>query len=226
MWLTNGPIMNLAFVAAKIDAGKGEKDPVSMFIVPFAGTKGITVSKPTELMLKGAGGTAELFFSDVRIPAENILGGVEGKGLAHAFSTLALGRMVIAARAIAACELALELTLDFVKHRKAFGQRIIDFQNTSFKLASVKTEAAVGRAFIDSLLGQLAGSVVDPTAAAMAKLWATETEGRVMDECLQLFGGAGYSDEYPISKMFALARAHRIQAGTSEILRVIIGRSL
>jgi long-chain-acyl-CoA dehydrogenase len=226
MWLTNGPIMNLAFVVAKIDAGKGVDDPISMFIVPFEGTPGITVSKPTEMMLKSAGGSAQAFFSDVRVPAENLLGGIEGKGLSHAFKTMSLGRLVVAARAMAACELALELTLEFVKNRKAFGQRILDFQNTQFKLADVRTETAVGRAYIDKMLRQLIESEVDSTDSAMAKLWATETEGRVMDECLQLFGGAGYSDEYPISKMFALARAHRIQAGTSEILRLIIGRSL
>jgi alkylation response protein AidB-like acyl-CoA dehydrogenase len=226
MWLTNGPIMTMALVVAKVDAGLGPKDPITMFIVPLQGTKGVSVSQPIELMLKSAGGIAEISMKDVRIPKENVLGGVEGKGLRHAFSTLALGRMVVAARAIAACELALELTLEFVKSRKAFGQHIFDFQNTQFKLASVKADTAVGRAYIDDQLSKLANGTVDPTEAAIAKLWTTETEGRVMDECLQLFGGAGYSDEYPISKMFALARAHRIQAGTSEILRLIIGRSL
>jgi acyl-CoA dehydrogenase len=226
MWLTNGPIMNMAFVAAKIDAGNGAKDPITLFIVPLEGTKGVSVGKPMELMLKSAGGVAEMSFDNVRVPKENVLGGVEGQGLAHALSTLALGRLVVGARAIAACELALELTLEFVKGRKAFGQRIFDFQNTQFKLASVKAETAVGRAYIDSQLKHVIGNAVSVTDAAIAKLWSTETEARVMDECLQLFGGSGYSDEYPISKMYALARAHRIQAGTSEILRLIIGRSL
>ncbi len=226
MWLSNGPLMNFAFVAAKIDHGKTLDDPVTLFIVPFDEVKGLTVSKPSEMLNKSAGGIAELFLDDVRVPAEYILGGAEGRGLAHAFATLGLARVASATRAVAAGELALQLTLEFVKNRKAFGKRIADFQNTQFKLATVKTELAVGRAFADKLLAQVLGNAIDPTESAMGKLWCTEMEGRVMDECLQLFGGAGYSDEYPISKMFAFARAHRIQVGTSEIMRLIIARSL
>lgn len=227
MWLTNGPILNLPIIAAKIDAGKGEADPISMFLVPLdEGIEGITVSKPIELMLKGAGATGAIFLDDVRLPARCLLGGVEGKGLGHALRTMALGRMAIAARCIAACELALELTVDFVKDRKAFGQRIFDFQNTQFQLASAKADTVVGRAFIDSVLPKLLDGGVDPTTAAVAKLWCAETEGKVIDSCLQLFGGAGFSDEYPISKMYTSARGHRIQGGTSEIMRLLIARSL
>jgi acyl-CoA dehydrogenase len=227
MWLTNGPILNLPIVAAKIDAGKGDADPISMFLLPLEeGLSGVTISKPIELMLKGAGATATLYLDNVRIPARNLLGGVEGKGLAHALSTMALGRTAVGARAVASCELAIELTAEFVKNRKAFGQRIFDFQNTQFQLASAKAETTVGRAFIDSVLKKLSGSTVDPTTSAIVKLWTTETAGRVIDECLQLFGGAGFSDEYPISKMYAAARGMRIQAGTSEIMRLLIARSL
>jgi acyl-CoA dehydrogenase len=227
MWLTNGPILNFPIVAAKTDTGKGDADPISMFILPLEeGIKGVTVSKPIELMIKGSGGTGMMFFDNVRIPARNLLGGVEGKGLSHALSTMALARTAIGARSVAACELAIELTLEFVKNRKAFGQRIFDFQNTQFKLASAKAETAVGRAFIDSILPKLLAAKVDPTLSAIAKLWPTETANRVLDECLQLFGGAGFSDEYPISKMYASARGHRIQAGTSEIMRLLIARSI
>jgi long-chain-acyl-CoA dehydrogenase len=225
MWLSNGPIINMVFVAAKVDQGTREKDPVSLFIVPLD-TPGVSRSRPIEMMLKSAGGISALFFDEVRVPADALLGGVEGRGLAHAFSTLGLARVASATRAVAASELALALTLDFVKQRSAFGQRIFDFQNTQFKLATVKTEVAVGRVYADRLIGGVLDGTTHPVDEAIGKLWCTEMEGRTMDECLQLFGGAGYSDEYPISKMFAFARAHRIQVGTSEMMRLVIARSL
>jgi acyl-CoA dehydrogenase len=107
-----------------------------------------------------------------------------------------------------------------------FGQPVFDFQNTQFKLASIKTEVAVGRAFVDEYLRRLSLNQLDQVESAMAKLWVSELEGRVMDECLQLHGGVGFSDEFPISKMYAFARVHRIYVGTSEIMRSIIARSL
>lgn len=225
MWLSNGPIINMVFLAAKIDAGMGDRDPVSLFIVPLD-LPGVERSRPIEMMLKSAGGISSLFFDDVRVPAANLLGEVEGRGMAHAFATLGLARVASAARAVAASELALALTVDFVRQREAFGQRIIDFQNTQFKLADVKTEIAVDRAYADRLIGGVLDGSTDPVDEAMGKLWCTEMEGRTMDTCLQLFGGAGYSDEYPISKMYAFARAHRIQVGTSEMMRLVIARSL
>jgi acyl-CoA dehydrogenase len=197
-----------------------------MFIVPIKGTKGISISKPTELMLKSCGGVAEIFFDNVRIPAANLLGGIEGKGLSNALSAITLGRMATAARCVAACELALHMTAQYTKNRKAFGSRIIDFQNTQFKLATLKAEIAVGRSFADDYLGRLAAGTLDQVGSAIAKLWTSELEGRVMDECLQLFGGVGFSDEFPISKMYAFARVHRIYVGTSEIMRSIIGKSI
>jgi acyl-CoA dehydrogenase len=227
MWMTNGPLMTTLVVAARTGNEPGERSNVSMFIVPIKGKKGVTVSKPTDLMLKSAGGVAEVFFEDVRVPAEDLLGGVEGRGMAHALSTITTARMALCARMLAACELAFHITVDFVKNRKAFGQTVFDFQNTQFKLASLKTEIAVGRGFLDGLLKRTAdGGKVLPVESSMAKLWCSELEGRVMDECLQLHGGAGFSNEYVISKMYAFARVHRIYLGTSEIQRLTIARSI
>lgn len=224
MWMSNGPILTVLFVIAKMMVADG-RESTGMFIVPMD-TKGVTRSKPTELMMKSCGGACEVFFDDVRLPARYLMGEEEGLGLKQALNSIALGRVAASARAIAACELALNITIDFVKTRRAFGQTIFDFQNTQFKLASAATEIAAGRAFVDSVLSRLAESKPGPVESAKLKLFCTELEGRVMDECLQLHGAAGYSNEYVISKMYAFARIHRIYIGTSEIMRAVIGRSL
>lgn len=225
MWMSNGPLMTVLFVVAKTD--DGGREGTTMFIVPMD-SKGISRSQPTDLMLKSCGGVCEVFFDDVRIPASNVLGGPEGvgRGLRIALSTLDLGRASVGVRAIAASELALSVTTEYTKVRQAFGQSVFDFQNTQFKLASVATEIAAGRAFVDSCLEKLAEGTLRPQDTAMLKLFCSEVEGRVMDECLQLHGGAGFSNEYLISKLFAHARVHRIYVGTSEIMRQIISRSL
>lgn len=223
MWMSNGPILTHLFLVCKTQT-KG-RDSTTMFILPLD-TEGVSRSSPTDLMAKGCGGVCEVFFDDVRVSAQNILGGEEGSGLKHAFSSVTLARVQNAARAVAASELALELTLDYVKNRRAFGQAVYEFQNTQFKLASVATEIAAARAFVDAGLQKMLGDTLDQVEAAKLKLFCSEMEGRVMDECLQLHGGVGFSNEYPISQMYSHARAHRIYLGTSEIMRLIIGRSL
>lgn len=224
MWMSNGPILTVLFVLTKMMLADGQEG-MGLFIVPMD-TPGVTRSKPTELMMKSCGGASEVFFDAVRVPARNLLGMEEGLGLKQALNSIALGRIAAAVRAIAACELALEITLDFVKNRRAFGKTIFDFQNTQFKLATVATEIAAARAFVDSVLSRLTNEKPQPIESAKLKLFCTELEGRVMDECLQLHGAAGYSNEYVISKMYAFARIHRIYIGTSEIMRAVIGRSL
>jgi acyl-CoA dehydrogenase len=224
MWMSNGPILTVLFVISKIMLAGG-REGTAMFIVPMD-TKGVTRSKPTELMMKSCGGACEVFFDDVRVPARYLLGEEEGLGLKQALNSIALGRVAAAARSIAACELALEITVDFVKNRSAFGQTIFDFQNTQFKRASTATEITAARAFVDSVLRKMTEGEVGSVESAKLKLFCTELEGRVMDECLQLHGAAGYSNEYAISKMYAFARIHRIYIGTSEIMRTVIGRSL
>ncbi|WP_176590508.1 MULTISPECIES: acyl-CoA dehydrogenase family protein [Sphingobium] len=225
MWMSNGPLMTVLFVVAKTD--EGGREGTTMFIVPMD-SKGITRSQPTDLMMKSCGGVCEVFFDDVRIPAGNVLGGADGvgRGLRIALSTLDLGRASVGVRAIAASELALAVTTEYTRTRQAFGQPVFDFQNTQFKLASVATEIAAGRAFVDSCLEKLVEGGLRPQDMAMLKLFCSEVEGRVMDECLQLHGGAGFSNEYLISKLYAHARVHRIYVGTSEIMKQIIARSL
>ena len=226
MWITNAPIANMLVVAARLQDGPQGRGGINMFIVDYETTKGVTVSQPLDLMLKSAGGCGQVFFEDVRIPQDCLLGGAEGRGMANALDTITTARMAMAARMVASCELALKLTIDFTRDRRAFGQSVYEFQNTQFKLAQCKTEIRVARLFLDALLKKNVEGVVDPIDASMAKLWISEMEGRVMDECLQLFGGAGFSNEYPISKMYAFARVHRLYLGTSEIQRLTIARSL
>ena len=226
MWMTNGPIMTMLIVAARTGETRDGRGAVSMFIVPLKGTKGVTVSKPIEVMLKSAGGVSQVFFENVRVPAASVVGGEEGRGMHAALDTITTARLVTAARIIASCEYAFLTTVDFVKNRVAFGQKVFDFQNTQFKLASVKTEIAVGRILVDELLDRNLRGTVDPVEGSMAKLWVSEMEARVMDELLQLHGGAGFSDEYVISKLYAFARVHRLYLGTSEIQRLTIARSI
>jgi len=222
-WISNGPILDMIIVVARCDGADGDAS-FNAFIVDTR-SPGVSVSEPTPLMMRSAGGVAQFFFDEVRVPASSILGGEEGRGLSFMMGNINLARLATAARMVAACELAFELTLDFVKSRQAFGRRVLDFQNTQFKLAQLKTEIAVGRAYVDSLLHAMSSGAVTQTETSMAKLWVSEMEGRVMDECVQLHGGAGVSHEYPIAAMYAFARIHRIYLGTSEIQKVAIARS-
>ena len=154
MWITNGPLMTTLVVAARTGEERDGRGSVSMFIVPIKGTKGVTVSKPLELMLKSAGGVAQVFFEDVRVPASSLLGGEEGRGMAAALDCITTARLAQAARMVAMCELAFVQTVEFTRNRRAFGQTVFDFQNTQFKLASVKTELSVARIYVDELLAR------------------------------------------------------------------------
>jgi len=222
-WITNGPIMTVLFCVARTKPA-GEPDGLTIFIVPM-NAKGVS-RQTTDLMVKSCGGVGEIFLDDVRVPKENVLGGVEGRGLKIALDLINVGRVCTGARAVAASEVALELTTEYTKERKAFGQAIFDFQNTQFQLASVATEIAAGRAFVDRAIDQMAKGTLSNADAAKLRLFCSEAEGRIMDICLQLHGGIGYSNEHIISKLYNLARVHRIYGGTSEIMRTIIARSL
>ena len=170
--------------------------------------------------------TSELFFSDVQVPAANLLGGAEGQGFYQLMGDLPYERLIIGVSALACMEGAYAATLDYVRERKAFGKPIADLQNTRFKLAEVATQIQVGRAFIDRCVEQLVAGKLDTATASMAKLWGSETQGKVLDECLQLFGGYGYMNEYLIARMYADARVQRIYGGTSEIMKEVIARAL
>ena len=170
--------------------------------------------------------TSELFFDDVVVPAANLLGGQEGQGFFQLMGDLPYERLIIGVLALAAMEGAYEATLAYVRERQAFGKPVADFQNTRFKLAEVATTITVGRAFIDRCVEQLVAGQLDTATASMAKLWASEAQGRVVDECLQLFGGYGYMNEYLIGRMYADARVQRIYGGTSEVMKEVISRAL
>jgi alkylation response protein AidB-like acyl-CoA dehydrogenase len=172
-----------------------------------------------------AGDNVELFFDDMRVPVSCLLGG-EGQGFGILMSELPRERLLMAARSLGEAQLAYDLTVDFVKQREAFGKKIFEFQNTQFTLATMKTELAVGRAFVAECLEQAMAGTLDNTRSAMAKLWVTEMQGRVVDQCVQLHGGAGYMDEYQISKLYTSARVTRIYGGSSEVMRLSIARTI
>src|SRR5208337_4689314 len=155
-----------------------------------------------------------------------LLGPQEGMGFIQLMQQLPQERLTVGISGIAVIERALDLTIAYVKERKAFGQRLIDFQNTQFKLAECKTEATVARIFIDRLIGLHLEGKLDAATASMAKYWVSDLENKVVDTCLQLFGGCGYMNEYPIARMFRDSRAQRIYGGSNEIMKVLIARTL
>jgi acyl-CoA dehydrogenase len=170
--------------------------------------------------------TSELFFEDVQLPAENLLGSEEGQGFYQLMQELPQERLIVAVHAVAMMERALALTIDYVKQRKAFGKAIIEFQNTQFELAECKTDATIAKVFLDHCIGEHVAGRLDTITASMAKYRLSDTQGNVIDRCLQLFGGYGYMDEYPISRLYRDARVLRIYAGTNEIMKLLIARSL
>lgn len=222
-YISGGIITGLHVLAAKTDPSQGARG-VSVFLVD-PNTPGFHRGRNLKKMGKKGSDLAEIFFDDMRVPASAMLGR-EGEGFRILMSELPKERLGIGIRALSAAELAFALTLDFVKERQAFGQRVLDFQNTQFCLAEMKTELTVGRGFVNQCLLKVKEGNFDADESAMAKLWLTELEWRVMDQCVQLHGGAGYMDEYPISKLFTAARVHRIYGGTSEIMKYSIGKSL
>src|ERR1700722_3023585 len=223
VYISGGQVADLAVVAVKTDPTKGGKG-ISLLLVDTT-TAGLRRGRNLKKMGMKAGDNVELFFDDMRIPASCLLG-QEGQGFPILMSELPRERLVIAARSLAEAQLAFDLTVDYVKQREAFGKKIIEFQNTQFTLATAKAELAVGRAFLNESLLLASKGILDNTRSAIAKLWITEMQGRVVDQCVQLHGGAGYMDEYPISKLYTAARITRIFGGTSEIMRLSIARTL
>ena len=176
-------------------------------------------------MLPHAQDTAELFFEDMRVPLENLLGEENG-GWKLLMAELVQERLTVAVRAVATCEAALEATIDYTKSRSAFGQTVFEFQNTRFTLADLVAQLQSARVFTDHCIALHVAGRLDVPTVAMAKLVTTELQDRVLDACVQLHGGNGYMWEYPITRMWADARVHRIYAGTNEIMRDLIARSL
>ncbi|MFT4099979.1 MAG: acyl-CoA dehydrogenase family protein [Burkholderiaceae bacterium] len=224
-FISNGSMAGLVIVVAKTEPEAGGKG-ISLLLLETRDARGFTVGRVLDKLGQKSADTSELFFDDVRVPADNLLGGVEGRGFAQLMTELPYERTLCALGAISSTEAALALTLDYTRERRAFGQPLFALQNTRFKLAEVKSQATVGRCFVDACVQRVIDGTMDADTAAIAKLWTTETLGRAVDECLQLFGGYGYMLEYPIARLYADARVQRIYGGTSEIMREIIARSL
>ena len=224
-FITNGFLAGVVLVVAKTDPAQGAKG-TSILIVETEGCEGFRVGRVLDKIGMKAQDTSELFFDDVQVPADRLLGGHAGQGFVQLMSDLPYERLIIGVGALAAMEGAYEATLAYVRERSAFGKPIAEFQNTRFKLAEIATEIQVGRAFIDRCVEQLVAGTLDTATASMAKLWGSEAQGRVVDACLQMFGGYGYMIEYPIARMYADARVQRIYGGTSEIMKEVISRAL
>ncbi len=222
-FISNGLINDMVVVVAKTDVDAGHEG-ISLLVVE-RGMKGYESGRKLEKIGQHAQDTAELFFSDVRVPKENLLG-EEGQGFFYLMQQLPQERLTIAIGAVAACERVLEITVDYCKERQAFGRPIGTFQNTRFKLAEAKTETHIARVFVDHCIEALNKDELSVEEAAMAKWWTTELQKRVVDECLQFFGGYGYMTEYPISKAYLDTRVQTIYGGTTEIMKEIIGRGM
>jgi alkylation response protein AidB-like acyl-CoA dehydrogenase len=223
-FITNGINADLVIVVAKTDPEAAGAKGLSLLVVE-RDMPGFTRGRNLEKIGLKAQDTAELFFDDVRVPAENLLGG-ENRGFLHLMENLPQERLSIAVGAVAAVERVLSLTIEYVTSRKAFGRPVSSFQNTRFVLAELQTEATIARTFVDECVRQLDTGELTVSDAAMAKWWTTELQNKVADRCLQLHGGYGYMDEYPVSKAWRDSRVQSIYGGTNEIMKEIIGRSM
>lgn len=222
-FITNGQHADLVIVAAKTDASAGARG-VSLFLLDTC-TEGYSLGRNLEKIGQHAGDTSEMFFDNVRLPATALLG-EEGQGFIYLMQELARERLVIAALAAAAARGALDLTIDYVQQRTLFGQQLSQLQNTRFRLAEMETDYRINQAFIDQCVALYRQGELDSATASMAKLSATEMQFKVADGCLQLFGGYGYTSEYPISRAFADARVQRIYGGASEVMKEVVARSI
>jgi acyl-CoA dehydrogenase len=224
-FITNGQHANLIIVVAKTDPKQGAKG-VSLMVVETDDASGFRRGRKLKKLGLDSADTSELFFEEVALPPESLLGTEEGQGFYQLMKELPQERLIVSVGAVAMMERALALTIDYVRERDAFGKKIIDFQNTQFVLAECKSEATVARVFLDHCIERHVKGELDTTTASMAKYWHTDLVGKIVDRCLQLFGGYGYMDEYPISRMYRDARVMRIYAGTNEIMKLLIARSL
>ena len=224
-FITNGQTANLICLAAKTDKDAGASG-VSLIMVETDNLEGFRRGKNLSKLGLKAQDTTELFFEDARVPKNNLLGIQEGQGFYQLMNQLPWERLLIGITALGAIDFALEETTRYVRERKAFGTRVMDFQNTRFKLAEMKTKAEVTRSFLNDGIQKLDAGILDASTASMAKWWGSQTQCEIMDECVQLHGGYGYMMEYPITRLYADARVQKIYGGTNEIMKELIARSL
>ena len=224
-FISNGQTANLVLVCAKTDPTQGAKG-ISILCVETEEVEGFTRGRNLEKVGQHAADTSELFFNDVKVPASALLGGEAGKGFIQLMQKLPQERHVIGLQGVGMIERAIHETVEYVKGRKAFGKTIFDFQNTQFKLAEAKTEATVAKVFADHCTELLLKGELDAATASMSKYWISDLQCKIIDECLQLHGGFGYMDEYPIAQMYADARVQRIYGGANEVMKMLIARTL
>ena len=224
-FITNGLHANLVCIAVKTDASGGAKG-VSLLMMETEGTAGFRRGPLLDKLGQKTLDTTELFFDDVKVPADNLLGGEEGRGFAQLMQQLPHERLLIAVGAVATMQRAVSDTLAYVKERNVFGAPLMALQNTRFKLAECQTQVTVARSFVDDCIARLQRDELDVPTAAMAKWWTTDMCCRVVDECLQLHGGYGYMNEYPIARLYADVRVGRIYGGANEVMKEIIARAM
>ncbi len=223
-FITNGGTANLIIIVA--DTGGEGKHSKSLFVVETDDLEGFRRGRILDKVGMDAQDTAELFFDDMKVPADALLGEDKGMGFIQLMSELPQERLNIAVQSVAQMEAALETTIDYVKERKAFGKRILDFQNTQFELAECKTLVTIAKTFVYDCAEKHLRGELDTVTASMAKYWTTDKECEIIDRCLQLHGGYGFMNEYPIARMYRDSRVQRIYGGTNEIMKLLIARSL
>jgi len=224
-FITNGQLANLVVTAAKTEPGEGDRG-ISRFLVEADGLEDSRRGRNLDKIGMKANDTSELFFDDVRLPASALLGPEEGRGFYQMMEQLPQERLLVGIFAVARMERALTVTLDYAKERRAFGKAIAEFQTSQFTLAECKTEATVAKVFLDYCIAEHLKGRLTTELASMAKYWLTDLQSTIIDRCLQLHGGYGFMNEYPIARMYRDSRVERIYGGTNEIMKILIGRGL
>jgi len=224
-FISNGYLADLILVVAKTDPAAGSKG-VSLLLLETRDNPGFKVGRILDKVGQKGQDTCELFFDGAQVAEDGVLGGVEGQGFTQLMTELPYERTILGVAGVAAIERALALTVEHTRERRAFGQALIEMQNTRFVLAEIKTEATIARIFIDRCIEDMLAGRMDTVRASMAKYWISDLQCKVVDQCVQLFGGYGYMLEYPIAQMYVDARVQRIYGGANEIMKEIIARSL
>jgi len=224
-YISNGQIADFVIVVAKTDPAERAKG-ISLMLLETEGAEGFQRGKKLDKIGLDAQDTSELFFDDVFVPSDAVLGGEEGKGFYQLMGELPQERLIIAMGGMTVIERALEETVAFTKDRKAFGKTIWDFQNTQFTLADLKARGTAARIFVNDCIAKHLEGKLDVPTACIAKYWITELQGEVVDKCLQLHGGSGYINDYPIARMYRDSRISRIYGGSNEIMKMVIARSM
>lgn len=224
-FISNGQTANLIIVVCRTSPDPGAGG-VSLLVVETDKVRGFRRGRNLDKIGLEAADTSELFFDDVRVPSDALLGGVDGRGFYQLMEKLPQERLLIAIMGAATIQRALATTIAYVKERRAFGKALMDFQNTQFTLAECATQARIAEVFVNDCIQRHLDGALDTVTASMAKYWVSEVQNRIVDECLQLHGGYGYMLDYDIARMFRDSRIQKIYGGANEIMKLLIARSL